>query len=154
MWEDAVCEAVENQALEGDADHELLLGLGGLPGWGHKLGFDLVSPVEHLRDGVVMPGFLPFLDTRVLVTSPSLQSSSSCLSYTMESFYYPALVIASIDQFDLVFNVCFNLILFSLVWESLRETLNESFKGSLKGRAQNIGRYLSSFWKLFHVLDF
>ena len=46
-----VCEAVENQALEGDADHELLLGRGGLPGRGHKFGYDLVSPVEHLRGG-------------------------------------------------------------------------------------------------------
>ena len=44
-----VLEAGEDQGLESDADHELLLERGGLPGGGHKLGDDLGPPLEHLR---------------------------------------------------------------------------------------------------------
>ena len=49
--EDRVLQAVENEALEGNGDHQPLLVLGGLPGGGHELGDDLVPPVEHLRGG-------------------------------------------------------------------------------------------------------
>ena len=48
---DVVLEAGEDKALEGNGDHQLLLILVGLSGRRFELGFDLVSPAEHLRGG-------------------------------------------------------------------------------------------------------
>ena len=48
---DVVLEAGEDKALEGNGDHQPLLILVGLSGRRFELGFDLVSPAEHLRGG-------------------------------------------------------------------------------------------------------